>query len=160
MHSELNYDKVISIRIRSETGPEKNCEIPFVRVACICLFLFYTCRIAKQNTRVDVSGNKKWHRHEFYASSRVCCALLDFCLSCIMRIIITSKKFILRLSTSFEVFDFYSWFFIPDEIVIPDRAWEEFKFEVPWGFVAGKWYGDRDQQPVLAFHGWQVNSIP
>lgn len=42
--------------------------------------------------------------------------------------------------------------------MIPDREWEEFKFEVPWGFIAGKWYGDRHRQPVLAFHGWQDNA--
>lgn len=48
-------------------------------------------------------------------------------------------------------------FVIPDEIVIPDREWEEFKFDVPWGFIAGKWYGDRNKQPLLAFHGWQDN---
>lgn len=30
-----------------------------------------------------------------------------------------------------------------------ERAWEEIRIEVPWGHVAGKWYGDRNQQPVL-----------
>lgn len=38
------------------------------------------------------------------------------------------------------------------------RTWEEIQIEVPWGIVAGKWYGDRDQQPVLALHGWQDNA--
>lgn len=47
--------------------------------------------------------------------------------------------------------------FTLDEIVIPNREWEEFKFDVPWGFIAGKWYGDRNRQPILAFHGWQDN---
>lgn len=29
---------------------------------------------------------------------------------------------------------------------------------MPWGHIAGKWYGERDTQPVLTFHGWQDNS--
>lgn len=47
---------------------------------------------------------------------------------------------------------------ISGDIEIPEREWEEFKFDVPWGHIAGKWYGDRDKQPVLAFHGWQDNA--
>lgn len=42
-------------------------------------------------------------------------------------------------------------------VVIPDREWEEWRMDVPWGFIAGKWYGNRNQQPLLAFHGWQDN---
>lgn len=38
------------------------------------------------------------------------------------------------------------------------RKWDEVTIEVPWGHVAGKWYGDRSQQPVLALHGWQDNA--
>lgn len=38
------------------------------------------------------------------------------------------------------------------------REWEEIKIDVPWGFVAGKWYGDRNQTPVIALHGWQDNA--
>lgn len=30
-----------------------------------------------------------------------------------------------------------------------ERAWEEIRIEVPWGYVAGKWYGNRSQQPVI-----------
>ncbi|XP_031619333.1 probable serine hydrolase [Contarinia nasturtii] len=45
-----------------------------------------------------------------------------------------------------------------NELEIPHRHWEEVTFEVPWGTVAGKWYGDRDKQPVIALHGWQDNS--
>lgn len=38
------------------------------------------------------------------------------------------------------------------------RPWEEFNFDVPWGHVAGKWYGNRDEQPILALHGWLDNA--
>lgn len=40
----------------------------------------------------------------------------------------------------------------------PEREWEEVQIDVPWGVIAGKWYGDREQQPVLAIHGWQDNA--
>lgn len=49
-------------------------------------------------------------------------------------------------------------FYFSGEIVIPERQWEEITIDVPWGHVAGKWYGERDKQPVLAFHGWQDNA--
>lgn len=39
-----------------------------------------------------------------------------------------------------------------------DRRFEEVEIPVPWGHVAGKWYGDRSKQPVLAMHGWQDNA--
>lgn len=39
-----------------------------------------------------------------------------------------------------------------------DRQWEEVTIEMPWGHVCGKWYGDRDVQPVLGLHGWQDNA--
>lgn len=39
-----------------------------------------------------------------------------------------------------------------------ERVCEEIKIPVPWGFVAGKWWGSRDQQPILALHGWQDNA--
>lgn len=57
---------------------------------------------------------------------------------------------------------FFFWIFscgfFADKLEIPERQWEEVTFDVPWGFVAGKWYGDRNKQPVLAFHGWQDNA--
>lgn len=28
---------------------------------------------------------------------------------------------------------------------------------MPWGHVSGKWYGSRDEQPMLALHGWLDN---
>lgn len=42
--------------------------------------------------------------------------------------------------------------------MIPERQWEEITIDVPWGHIAGKWYGDRTKQPVLALHGWQDNA--
>lgn len=39
-----------------------------------------------------------------------------------------------------------------------ERQWEEIQIPVPWGFVAGKWYGNRNQQPIIALHGWQDNA--
>ncbi|CAD6998748.1 probable serine hydrolase [Ceratitis capitata] len=39
-----------------------------------------------------------------------------------------------------------------------DDSWKEISIEVPWGTVAGKWWGPLNRQPVLALHGWQDNS--
>lgn len=39
-----------------------------------------------------------------------------------------------------------------------DRPFEEIKIPVPWGHVAGKWYGNRNEQPLIALHGWQDNA--
>ncbi|PSN47905.1 hypothetical protein C0J52_03377 [Blattella germanica] len=35
---------------------------------------------------------------------------------------------------------------------------QEVKIPVPWGYLAGKWWGDTNLQPVLGIHGWQDNS--
>ncbi|CAH2048443.1 unnamed protein product, partial [Iphiclides podalirius] len=35
---------------------------------------------------------------------------------------------------------------------------EEVEIPVPWGHVAGRWWGPRDQQPLIAIHGWQDNA--
>lgn len=39
-----------------------------------------------------------------------------------------------------------------------EREWKEVEIDVPWGVIAGKWYGDQSEQPVLAIHGWQDNA--
>lgn len=35
---------------------------------------------------------------------------------------------------------------------------EEVQIPVPWGHITGKWWGSRDDQPIIAIHGWQDNS--
>lgn len=35
---------------------------------------------------------------------------------------------------------------------------EEIEIPVPWGHVAGKWWGPRNKQPIIAIHGWQDNA--
>ncbi|CAB3381410.1 Hypothetical predicted protein [Cloeon dipterum] len=35
--------------------------------------------------------------------------------------------------------------------------YEEIRVPVPWGHIAGKWWGPQDKQPVIALHGWQEN---
>jgi hypothetical protein len=39
-----------------------------------------------------------------------------------------------------------------DEI---ERDVVEVTIKMPFGYLAGKWWGPKDVQPVLAFHGWQ-----
>ncbi|KAG8321554.1 hypothetical protein J6590_044385 [Homalodisca vitripennis] len=34
----------------------------------------------------------------------------------------------------------------------------EVRIPVPWGHIAGKWWGDTSKQPILALHGWQDNA--
>lgn len=33
---------------------------------------------------------------------------------------------------------------------------EEIRIPVPWGHIAGKWWGPKNKRPVVAYHGWQV----
>lgn len=35
---------------------------------------------------------------------------------------------------------------------------EEVEIPVPWGHVSGRWWGPKDQQPLIAIHGWQDNA--
>ncbi|XP_054267684.1 probable serine hydrolase [Macrosteles quadrilineatus] len=35
---------------------------------------------------------------------------------------------------------------------------KEVQIPVPWGHIAGKWWGDTSKQPILALHGWQDNA--
>ncbi|XP_049777237.1 probable serine hydrolase isoform X3 [Schistocerca cancellata] len=35
---------------------------------------------------------------------------------------------------------------------------EEIKIPVPWGHIAGRWWGPKNQTPLLALHGWQDNA--
>ncbi|KAB0790635.1 hypothetical protein PPYR_14925 [Photinus pyralis] len=37
------------------------------------------------------------------------------------------------------------------------QMWEEIKIPVPWGHIAGKWWGPQDRRPILVLHGWQDN---
>lgn len=41
---------------------------------------------------------------------------------------------------------------------IDPKSVEEVKIPVPWGHIAGKWWGKKDVQPILAIHGWQDNA--
>ncbi|XP_058057500.1 probable serine hydrolase isoform X2 [Anopheles bellator] len=44
------------------------------------------------------------------------------------------------------------------EVSVGQPMVEEVEIPVPWGIVAGKWWGSRLKQPVLAIHGWQDNA--
>ncbi|XP_037711548.1 probable serine hydrolase [Drosophila subpulchrella] len=41
--------------------------------------------------------------------------------------------------------------------LLGEDSWEEFSIDVPWGTVEGKWWGSKEQQPIIALHGWQDN---
>lgn len=34
---------------------------------------------------------------------------------------------------------------------------EEVRIPVPWGHIAGKWWGPQNKRPILVMHGWQVS---
>jgi hypothetical protein len=37
---------------------------------------------------------------------------------------------------------------------------EEVRIQVPWGHIAGKFWGPKDVQPILALHGWRGKNYP
>ncbi|KAK6620266.1 hypothetical protein RUM44_006667 [Polyplax serrata] len=49
------------------------------------------------------------------------------------------------------------YFMAKPSALAEDQA-EEIKIPVPWGHIAGKWWGDKNQIPVVALHGWQDNA--
>ncbi|XP_073840156.1 probable serine hydrolase [Musca autumnalis] len=42
---------------------------------------------------------------------------------------------------------------------VPDVSitYSEVRIQVPWGHISGRWYGDQNERPILALHGWQDN---
>ncbi|KAH8302058.1 hypothetical protein KR044_002307 [Drosophila immigrans] len=38
------------------------------------------------------------------------------------------------------------------------RDHEDVSIPVPWGHIAGKWYGPKDVRPILGMHGWMDNA--
>ncbi|XP_059484875.1 probable serine hydrolase isoform X2 [Neocloeon triangulifer] len=40
----------------------------------------------------------------------------------------------------------------------PERKWEEVRIPVPWGHIAGKKWGEPEEIPVIAIHGWRDNA--
>ncbi|XP_055639569.1 probable serine hydrolase [Toxorhynchites rutilus septentrionalis] len=45
-----------------------------------------------------------------------------------------------------------------EESLIVKREVEEVRIPVPYGEIAGKWWGPKDVQPIVALHGWQDNA--
>ncbi|XP_016964840.1 serine hydrolase-like protein [Drosophila biarmipes] len=37
------------------------------------------------------------------------------------------------------------------------EQYEDVKIDVPWGYISGRWYGNRAERPILAIHGWVDN---
>uniref|UniRef100_A0A6P4EI86 Uncharacterized protein LOC108041320 n=1 Tax=Drosophila rhopaloa TaxID=1041015 RepID=A0A6P4EI86_DRORH len=35
--------------------------------------------------------------------------------------------------------------------------YEAVKIPVPWGYISGRWYGNRKERPILGIHGWLDN---
>ncbi|XP_043273277.1 probable serine hydrolase isoform X1 [Venturia canescens] len=35
---------------------------------------------------------------------------------------------------------------------------EDIQIPVPWGHISGKWWGPKDEQPIICLHGWQDNA--
>ncbi|KAL4705927.1 hypothetical protein ACJJTC_017509 [Scirpophaga incertulas] len=47
---------------------------------------------------------------------------------------------------------------LKEEQLPPGVIVHEIEIPVPWGHVAGRWWGPRDKQPIIAIHGWQDNA--
>ncbi|GAB0091740.1 Probable serine hydrolase [Sergentomyia squamirostris] len=46
----------------------------------------------------------------------------------------------------------------PQSNGLPEKEVQEVTFNVPWGHVAGKWWGSRNTRPIVCIHGWQDNA--
>ncbi|XP_075164687.1 putative serine hydrolase [Haematobia irritans] len=46
----------------------------------------------------------------------------------------------------------------PRKIQYAKRDYEEIQIPVPWGHIAGKWYGPKHERPLVGLHGWQDNA--
>ncbi|XP_061393415.1 probable serine hydrolase [Musca vetustissima] len=46
----------------------------------------------------------------------------------------------------------------PKQRKFATRDFEEIQIPVPWGHIAGKWYGPKHERPLVALHGWQDNA--
>ncbi|XP_005187556.1 probable serine hydrolase isoform X2 [Musca domestica] len=44
-----------------------------------------------------------------------------------------------------------------DNITDVSITFSEVRIQVPWGYISGRWYGDQNERPILALHGWQDN---
>lgn len=42
--------------------------------------------------------------------------------------------------------------------ITPQISVEEVEIEFPWGKLAAKWWGSKQQKPILVLHGWQDNA--
>ncbi|KAF5272146.1 hypothetical protein FQA39_LY01228 [Lamprigera yunnana] len=41
--------------------------------------------------------------------------------------------------------------------VTESQSYQEIRIPVPWGHIAGKWWGSQEVRPFLTVHGWQEN---
>uniref|UniRef100_A0A1I8PES6 AB hydrolase-1 domain-containing protein n=1 Tax=Stomoxys calcitrans TaxID=35570 RepID=A0A1I8PES6_STOCA len=46
----------------------------------------------------------------------------------------------------------------PKNVQYATRDFEEIQVPVPWGHIAGKWYGPKHDRPLVGLHGWQDNA--
>lgn len=48
---------------------------------------------------------------------------------------------------------------IHNAAVKEEKNYEEVRIPVPWGHIAGKWWGPQDKRPIFVIHGWQVRKF-